>query len=206
MPTIDAGGAAGAERGFILSEPDKLSLASMPGNPRNPRTMTDKARAGLGMSLDKFGDISCIVFNRRTDRPGGYPDGWLIAGHQRRERLMNKWGDLPLELVADYPDIHETEYRINTPDGKHYKVRHVEWDDATSDAAMVTANNSYIEGDNTDGLSAILEELRVEIPEMEFDGLALEELLESCQGAEIPIPDPDPPKPHELASDRSAGS
>ena len=41
--------------------------------------MSDKARAGLGSAIERFGDISGITFNVRTGR--------LVCGHQRVERL-----------------------------------------------------------------------------------------------------------------------
>jgi len=47
--------------------------------PYSPRPITDKAASRLGKSLNRFGDIAGIVWNKRT--------GHLVAGHQRVEQL-----------------------------------------------------------------------------------------------------------------------
>ena len=46
----------------------------------NPRTITDARSQQLAKSMGKFGDLSGIVFNRRTGR--------LVCGHQRIKHLQ----------------------------------------------------------------------------------------------------------------------
>jgi len=55
------------------------SLADLRAASYNPREITQEALEGLGHSLEEFGDISGIVWNKRT--------GHLVAGHQRVEAL-----------------------------------------------------------------------------------------------------------------------
>jgi hypothetical protein len=52
----------------------RLPIATLAPDPRNPRKMTDEARAGLGVSLETFGALD-IVFNDET--------GETVSGHQR---------------------------------------------------------------------------------------------------------------------------
>ena len=47
----------------------------------NPRKISKKAFEGLEVSLKKFGDISGIVWNKRT--------GNLVSGHQRVAKLRS---------------------------------------------------------------------------------------------------------------------
>jgi len=42
------------------------SVADLKADPKNPRTITDRAAAALRESLRRFGDLSGVVFNRRT--------------------------------------------------------------------------------------------------------------------------------------------
>ena len=48
--------------------------------PYNPRYMTEKQRAGLEYSIDTFGIVEPIVWNKTT--------GHIVGGHQRYEKLV----------------------------------------------------------------------------------------------------------------------
>ena len=45
----------------------------------NPRKITDSKLKALSSSMEEFGDLSGIVFNRRTQR--------LVSGHKRLETV-----------------------------------------------------------------------------------------------------------------------
>jgi ParB-like chromosome segregation protein Spo0J len=60
-------------------ENETRSADDLAPDPVNPREIGDDQRAGLGASLEIFGDLSGIVWNKRN--------GLLVAGHQRMERL-----------------------------------------------------------------------------------------------------------------------
>lgn len=58
----------------------------------NPRQITEKRQAQLGKSMGKFGDLSGIVYNRRTGR--------LVCGHQRIRHLAAN-AKIRKEAVSD---------------------------------------------------------------------------------------------------------
>ena len=62
-----------------------MKLSDLKPAPYNPRTITPEAVQALQVSLSEFGDISGIVWNKRTKH--------LVAGHQRLEALKKKHGD-----------------------------------------------------------------------------------------------------------------
>ena len=43
-------------------------ITDLTPDPANPRRMTDEASAGLARSTERFGDLSGIVFNDRTQQ------------------------------------------------------------------------------------------------------------------------------------------
>ena len=114
-----------------------LKASDLKPAPYNPRRISPDALAGLGQSVESFGDLSGIVWNKRS--------GFLVCGHQRIEALRQRgaeWKDGAFEL-----------------NGERFPVRVVDWDETTERAANVTANNPHIAGDWTEDLSGILEGL-----------------------------------------------
>ena len=59
-----------------------MKLEDLKPAPRNPRRISAEAMGALGHSLDAFGDLSSICWNRRS--------GHLVAGHQRMTALKAK--------------------------------------------------------------------------------------------------------------------
>lgn len=118
----------------------------------NPRRISKDALSGLKASLKNFGDISGVVFNRRT--------GNLVAGHQRVRALREEHGD-DLEIFQEGYEGH-----IKLPDGSHVRVRFVDWDEATEKAANVTANNPYVQGEWTIELDDLVSDIQLELPEL----------------------------------------
>lgn len=134
-----------------------LTLADLSPAPYNPRKISDEAMAGLGVSLREFGDISGLVWNRRTRH--------LVAGHQRLASLQKEHGDA-LALVDG---------AVVTPAGERFPMRVVDWPAAKEKAANLVANNPHIAGQFTEGLSTILAELDTELPDL-VKGLRLDAL------------------------------
>jgi len=130
----------------------------------NPRKISDKAAAGLKKSIKKFGDISGIVWNKRT--------GNLVCGHQRMDRLK--------EIGAKLQDG-----QIVTPAGECFNVRVVDWDIATEKTANVTANNKAISGAFTGELEELLGDIESIIGEEDFTDLRLDELTKEAGEADI---------------------
>lgn len=133
------------------------STSDLSMDPRNPRTISDAAAAGLSVSLSEFGDLSGIVFNAQTQQ--------LVCGHQRVGEIRKRWGDLPID-----GDV------IRSPEGHEFRVRWVDWPMAKQRAANIAANSQRIAGEFTDELDVLLSEVQAETPEL-FDSLLFSELL-----------------------------
>ena len=78
----------------------------------NPRMIDEKSFEGLKFSLTEFGDLSGIVFNKRT--------GNLVTGHQRVKALIDEYGDIEASIGED------GSIAFVTLDGI-FKVRVVDW-------------------------------------------------------------------------------
>lgn len=127
-------------------------LSDLKPSDYNPRKITDKALEGLKYSLEEFGDISGIVYNKHT--------GNLVAGHQRVKALQEKYGDLEPSLSE------EGTAAFVTPDGNIFKVRIVDWDIDKEKAANIAANSEAIQGEFTDELLPLVEEISLNLPEL----------------------------------------
>jgi len=137
-----------------------MNLSDLKEAKYNPRTISDKAFSGLKISLDRFGDLSGITFNTHT--------GNLVCGHQRIKELKEKYGDLEVK-----------EDKIITPDGKIFKVRFVDWDIKKEKAANIAANNQMIAGEFTSDLKLVIDEIKLDTPDLtkslRFDELKIPE-------------------------------
>jgi len=150
------------------------SLTDLQPHPRNPREITPEALAGLGASIEQYGDLSGIVWNSRS--------GTLVCGHQRIKALGE--GAKLDALAVAWPNGHDSDVTLHdcgvmvvSSTGERFPVRVVDWDEATERAANVTANNPHIGGEFDEGLGDILDGLA----DFEgFDDLAFPGLLEDC--------------------------
>lgn len=76
-----------------------MALADLAPADYNPRRISPKAMQGLKASLERFGELGGIVFNRRT--------GNLVGGHQRVKALL-ALGETHAEVrVVDLPTAEE---------------------------------------------------------------------------------------------------
>src|ERR1039457_1856925 len=64
----------------------------------NPRTISDRAMGGLTNSMERFGVVQPIVWNKRT--------GNIVGGHQRYKVLVEK-GEKEVDVVV--VDVDEKE-------------------------------------------------------------------------------------------------
>ena len=127
----------------------ELSTQDLQGDAANPRKISDESAAGLRASIKRFGDLSGIVFNRRT--------GELVTGHQRMDQIRAEFGDLPIEMVDDHHG------RIRVDDNRFFAVRYVDWSQARQRAANVAANNLKLQGAFTSELSTYLLTIEAEL-------------------------------------------
>ena len=133
--------------------PRPVNTAGLTADPSNPREIGDRAAAGLATSMNEFGDISGIVFNRTT--------GQLVTGHQRISRIRDKWGELPIEELPGEKD-HGV---IRSPEGHVFAVRFVDWSKPKQRAANVSANSQRIGGMFTVDLDDYLDEIQADLAE-----------------------------------------
>lgn len=124
--------------------------------PYNPRMISEEAMAGLSVSVDCFGDLSGIVWNSRS--------GFLVAGHQRVQTLLDKGA----ELHGPFDGVLRLIIPSDTSDGiSSFPIRVVDWDETTERAANIAANNHHIAGEFTDDLQGMLSSLHEKLPEFE---------------------------------------
>lgn len=148
------------------------TTAELLPNLSNPRTISDVALGQLGRSMREFGDISGIVWNRRTGR--------LVGGHQRRKNLPD---DARIEIFQPFdPPSAAGTIALGTIelDGERFLYREVDWPEEKERAANVRANVSAGEW-NTELLIQALVSVRDEGGELQLTGFnehALAKLLE----------------------------
>ena len=158
------------------------STAELTRDTANPRKITKKAASGLSKSLERFGDLSGIVFNLRT--------GELVAGHQRMNQIKERWGEREIVLI----DTKTNLYGIRIDDDHFFPVRVVDWSKAKQRAANVAANNAKIAGEFTDELSSYLlevhDDLESEMPSV-LEDVLIDELIGTDDGADGGLTDED---------------
>lgn len=146
---------AGQTTGPITS-----SIKTLHADPDNPREISTRGLDGLGASTAEFGDISGIVFNRRSQ--------CLVGGHQRVKALRRAGAT---EWVQESDTVG---YIVHPQTGERFAVRIVDWDEAKERAANLTANNPEISGHYTD--EALGQLAALERDYAGFADLALDEL------------------------------
>ena len=154
------------------------SIDDLLPNPKNPRTIKSKATKGLRKSLEKYGDLSGITFNKKTGR--------LVCGHQRLAQLK--------KIGGEYRDG-----AIWTSDAS-FPVRVVDWSEKIEREANAAANNEEIQGDWSSDIEGFLRDIKMGMPEEEFSELQFDALAESLK-IDFSVPGeitedevPEPPK------------
>lgn len=128
-------------------------IKTLHSDPDNPRQITSEGLDGLGVSTRMFGDLSGIVFNKRS--------GCLVAGHQR-VKVLRRAG------AKDWVTETETTGYIEDPrTGERFKIRIVDWDEAMERAGNLAANNPEIQGEYTAEAIGQLKALENELDEFE---------------------------------------
>ena len=144
-------------------------LSDLTADPLNPRDITLASLEGLKFSLDEFGDLSGITWNKRTHE--------LVCGHQRVRALVEQYGDLEINGALE-PGVHA--YTM-AEKGLAFNIRIVDWDRPKQRAANLAANNPHIAGHFTDALQGQLKEMQSQDQELlqvlRLDELVIEDLL-----------------------------
>ncbi len=141
----------------------------------NPRRITPERLDQLGRSMKKFGDLSSIVFNRRTGR--------LVGGHQRIKHLDPNW---VIDKTPAKDKVGTVAVGRISPSGStSWAYREVDWDEATEKAANIAANAAGGEFDNK-----VLEKLVGELNAGGFDmGLLNLQDLDALVASSLPQPE-----------------
>ncbi len=108
------------------------STAQLTPDPANPRKISEEQKQRLLKSIEAYGDLSGIVFNRRTRL--------LVGGHQRSSLFGPE-----CQIEAKYfnnPDKHGTIGMgyIILKDGSRHSYREVDWPKEKAMAANIAAN------------------------------------------------------------------
>jgi hypothetical protein len=116
--------------------------------PYNPRKMSKEAATGLAASMEEFNDISGIVFNKRTKN--------LVSGNHRFKLLKKIFGKLKPKRLDD-TDI----YLLLDGEGEStgFTMKVVDWEVEKEMAANIAANAKQIQGEFTDRVSDMLQEI-----------------------------------------------
>ena len=117
-----------------------MKIKDLAPNPENPRTISDERLRALRDSVELYGDLSGIVYNRRSKR--------LVTFHQRQKVSPE---DSTIKITQTYPEptpartVAEGHVTIN---GERYKYREVDADETWERGAMLAANKHGGEWDN----------------------------------------------------------
>lgn len=112
---------------------DKLkNIQQLKADPANPRKITQESADMLRQSMEKYGDLSGIVWNKQT--------GELVCGHQRMDQLKQLYGD-ELQLF----EFKDAQY-IGAIGKEQFEIRIVDWDRGTQTAANIAANSEATQG------------------------------------------------------------
>jgi hypothetical protein len=88
----------------IKVEVRRMRLDDLKPADYNPRVISDEAFVGLGHSIDRFGMLSHIVWNKRS--------GNIVGGHQRCKHLMEAGEEDADVVVVDLDDNEEVALNI----------------------------------------------------------------------------------------------
>jgi len=121
---------------------------------KNPRKMSASKERILGKTIDAFGDLSGIVYNRRNKQLGG--------GHMRTIFVS---GEIVITATHNKPTAKGTvAVGYVEHDGEQWAYREVDWDEQTHAAAAIAANKGGGEWDY-----AVLNPLFIELDDGAFD-------------------------------------
>lgn len=109
-----------------------MKIKDLKPNKKNPRKISAKKLDALKSSLEKFGDLSGFVFNRRTKT--------LVSGHQRQKTLPQD-ATIKIEIKHEVPTAAMTVAEGYVIIGEErFKYREVDADETWEMEALLAAN------------------------------------------------------------------
>ena len=141
------------------------SVKELKGFTGNPRKITNRSLAGLQSSMEKFGDISGLVFNVQSQQ--------LVGGNQRKRFFPDE------AEITDYKEVKDkwgtVAYSYIKWKGRLWSLRIVDWDEDMEKAANLAANNVSLTGQFTSDVDELLAAVKTSAPE-DFEALLLNDL------------------------------
>lgn len=147
------------------------NLEQLAPAPYNPRRMGNHDAKALLDSIGKFGDMSGVVYNRRS--------GQLVGGHQRTEAYKLKGGVIEITEQLDEPnDVGTVARGYITIGTEKFAYRVVDWDETKERLANVAANRIQGEWDD-DKLAELIYSLKdnADLPDTGFTINEITEIL-----------------------------
>lgn len=137
----------------------------------NPRLMSGHDAKALLDSIGKFGDMSGLVFNRRSGR--------IVGGHQRQTSYKKLGGRITITQTLDEPSSSGTvAYGYVDIKDERFTYRVVDWDEQKEKLANLAANR--IQGDwDDDKLAELIYSLKddAQLPDTGFTLNEITEIL-----------------------------
>lgn len=156
------------------------TLSDLRMNKKNPRKISEDQLQALKSSLEKFGDLSGFVFNRRSQQ--------IVGGHQRNKVLP---AESEIEILESYdrPTSVGTVAVGRVRIGEElFSYREVDWDESTEKAANIAANKHGGEWDMPQ-LEEWLRDLNLSGFNLDVTGFDTKEL--NSLGVSLTTPDPE---------------
>lgn len=142
-----------------------MKLKDLKPNIKNPRKMSQADKERLRESVEKYGDLSGFIYNRRTKN--------LIGGHQR-QGVLPPDATIKIEKKFEAPTKSNTVAIGNVIIGEEmFRYREVDADELWEAEAMIAANKHSGEWDGD-----TLKILFADFPDLNFEaaGFKLDEL------------------------------
>jgi ParB-like chromosome segregation protein Spo0J len=118
--------------------------------PYNPRESTEKQELQLKQSLEKFGIVEPIIYNKRT--------GYIVGGHFRTRELQ-KLGYTEIECVIvdlSEEDERELNIRLNANTGQW------DWDELANNFELTELNDWGLEVPNMKYIDEVEDEPKID--------------------------------------------
>lgn len=112
-----------------------MNITDLKPAPFNPREIDDKSLAALKKSVNEFGDISGIVWNKRN--------GFLVCGHQRVKVLVDEGYTLRNQGKRTWLQWHDPN---DAQQIRKFPIRVVDWSEEFHRAAMIVVNSQLVSG------------------------------------------------------------
>ncbi len=139
-----------------------MKIKELKANTRNPRKISPEQKERLKKSMDKFGDLGCLVYNERTGR--------LVGGHQRT-MVLPPDATLKITRLKEPSPVGTVAEGYIEHGGEKFKYRAVDWSEEVEAEAMLAANSAGGEWDKD-----LLKVLAADFPKIDFEIAGFPEL------------------------------